>query len=164
MLRKILRPKRALAALRQHAEVVIHPGDQVLDADALAKAARGCDIIVSDRQTPGPAAFFAQVPDSVVAFLRVAVDIRNIDVPAASEAGVLVTRATPGFMASVAEMTIGFMVDLGRSVSPTSSSHTGRAARPKRARVRQLTGSTLGIIGYGRSGSIWRRWRRLGIL
>ena len=143
--------ERALKALREHAEVVLHQSDQVLDADALAKAARGCDIIVSDRQTPGPAAFFKQVPDSVVAFLRVAVDIRNIDVPAASQAGVLVTRATPGFMASVAEMTIGFMVDLARSVSDSVIAYRqGRA--PEARKGRQLKGSILGIIGYGMIG------------
>ncbi len=142
--------ERALAALRRHAEVVINPGDQVLDADALAAAARGCDIIVSDRQTPGPAAFFEQAPD-VVAFLRVAVDIRNIDVPAASKAGVLVTRATPGFMASVAEMTIAFMVDLGRSVSDSVIAYRQGHA-PEARKGRQLKGSTLGIIGYGMIG------------
>ena len=109
--------ERALAALREHAEVSINPTDQVLDADALARLARGHDIIVSDRQTPGPAAFFRQAPPELAAFLRVAVDIRNIDVAAASEQGILVTRATPGFIASGAEMAIGFMVDLARNVS-----------------------------------------------
>src|SRR5436190_12333464 len=88
--------ERALAALKGHAEVHINPTGRVLDADALAQSARGCEIIVSDRQTPGPAALFRQAPD-LVAFLRCAVDIRNIDVGAASEHGILVTRATPGF-------------------------------------------------------------------
>src|SRR5438067_10826172 len=71
---------RAVAALRSHAEVAINPTGQVLDADALAVQARGCEIIVSDRQTPGPAEVFRKSPD-LVAFLRCAVDIRNIDVP-----------------------------------------------------------------------------------
>ncbi len=63
--------ERTVAALRQHAEVVINPTGQVLDADALARESRGCEIIASDRQTPGPAAFFRQAPDAV-AFLRCA--------------------------------------------------------------------------------------------
>lgn len=140
----------ALAALRNHAEVRINETDRVLDADALAQAARGCEIIVSDRQTPGPAALFRQVPD-LVAFLRCAVDIRNVDVQAASQAGILVTRATPGFAASVAEMAVGFMVDLARSISDSVLIYRqGRApdARPGR----QLKGATLGIIGYGTIG------------
>lgn len=140
--------ERALAALREHAEVSINPTDQVPDADALARLAHGHDIIVSDRQTPGPAAFFRQAPPELVAFLRVAVDIRNIDVAAASEQGILVTRATPGFIASVAEMAIGFMVDLARNVSNSVISY--RAGRVPEARAgRQLKGATVGIIGYG---------------
>jgi len=105
--------ERAVAALRELGEVRVNDTGRVLDADALAAAARGCEIVVSDRQTPGPAAFFRNAPD-LVAFLRCAVDIRNVDVAAASAAGVLVTHATPGFAASVAEMTIGFMVNLAR--------------------------------------------------
>ncbi len=140
--------ERALAALRSHAEVSINPTGEVLDSDRLAELSRGHDIIVSDRQTPGPADFFRQAPAELVAFLRVAVDIRNIDVAAASQQGILVTRATPGFIASVAEMTIGFMVDLARNVSNSVIDY--RAGRIPEARAgRQLKGATLGIIGYG---------------
>jgi D-3-phosphoglycerate dehydrogenase / 2-oxoglutarate reductase len=139
--------ERAIAALSSHAEVRINSTGRVLDADALAQAARGCEIIVADRQTPGPAALFEQTPD-LVAFLRCAVDIRNIDVAAASSAGILVTRATPGFAAAVAEMAVGFMVDLARNIS--SSVQVFRQGRaPAAATGRQLRGATLGIIGYG---------------
>ena len=139
---------RAVAALKRHTEVRINPTGRVLDADALAQTARGCEIIVSDRQTPGPAAFFRHAPNELVAFLRCAVDIRNIDVPAASAQGILVTRATPGFATSVAEMAVGFMVDLARNIS--SSVLVYRQGRAPEARAgRELKGATLGIIGYG---------------
>lgn len=138
---------RALAALRALGEVRLNETGKVLDAQALAKAAAGCDIIVSDRQTPGPAEFFPLAPD-LVAFLRVAVDIRNIDVKAASAQGVLVTHATPGFIASVAEQAIGFMIDCGRNVSASAATyHAGQV--PEARMGRQLKGSTVGIIGYG---------------
>src|ERR1700690_1797058 len=101
---------RALAELRKLGEVRLNETGKVLDAKALAQAARGCDIIVTDRQTPGPAEVFPLLTDAA-AFLRVAVDIRNIDVKAASAQGILVTHATPGFIPSVAEMAIGFMID-----------------------------------------------------
>ena len=107
---------RALAEMRKLGEVRTNTSGKVLDAKALAEAAKGCEIIVSDRQTPGPAEFFPLAPDCC-AFLRVAVDIRNIDVDAASAQGILVTRATPGFMASVSEMAIGMMIDCGRGIT-----------------------------------------------
>ena len=52
--------ERALKALRALGEVRLNETDRVLDARALAQAARGCEIVVSDRQTAGPAEFFAQ--------------------------------------------------------------------------------------------------------
>lgn len=142
--------ERALAALRELGAVRLNETGQVLDAAALAEAAKGCEIIVSDRQTPGPAAFFPLAPD-LVAFLRVAVDIRNIDVAAASREGILVTRATPGFIESVSEMAIGFMIDCGRFI--TASAETYHAGREPAARMgRQLSGATVGILGFGAIG------------
>jgi len=141
---------RALAALKTLAPVKLNETGKVLDAPALAEAARGCAIIVSDRQTAAPAALFPLVPD-LVAFLRVAVDIRNIDVPAASAQGILVTHATPGFVASVAEMAIAYMVDCARGITrATLEYRTGREAEPRMGR--QLKGATLGIMGYGAIG------------
>ena len=138
---------RAVAALREMAEVRINPTGTVLDAAGLAQHARGCEIVVSDRQTPGDAEFFGQAPD-LVAFLRCAVDIRNVDVEAASRSGILVTRATPGFGSSVAEMALGFIVDLARNVSASVVEYrAGREPEPRMGR--QLKGSSVGIIGYG---------------
>ena len=142
--------ERALAELRKLGDVQLNDTGQVLDARALAQAAHGCEIIITDRQTAGPAEFFPLVGD-LVAFLRVAVDIRNIDIAAASAEGILVTHATPGFIASVAEMAIGFMIDCGRHVTEATSVYrTGLV--PEARMGRQLKGAKLGIIGYGAIG------------
>lgn len=141
---------RALAALKSHATVKLNETGRVLDAKALAEAARGCEIIVSDRQTAGPAELFPLLPD-LVAFLRVAIDIRNIDVAAASAHGVLVTHATAGFIASVAEMAVGMMIDCGRFITRSTIEYrAGQEAEPRMGR--QLKGATLGIMGYGAIG------------
>lgn len=138
---------RALAEMRKLGEVKLNTSGKVLDAKALAEAAEGCEVIVSDRQTPGPTEFFPLAPDCC-AFLRVAVDIRNIDVDAASAQGVLVTRATPGFMASVSEMVIGHMIDLARGITDAVIEYRGgKEAEPRMGR--QLSGATVGIMGYG---------------
>ncbi|HEV3247514.1 MAG TPA: NAD(P)-dependent oxidoreductase [Beijerinckiaceae bacterium] len=146
---------RAVAALREMAEVVINPTGRVLDADGLAAEAKGCDIIISDRQTPGPREFLDKAGDAV-AFLRCAVDIRNIDVEAASRNGILVTRATPGFDASVAELAVGMMVDLARHVTASVIEYRG-GAEASAPMGRQLKGATLGIIGYGVIGEYLAR-------
>ncbi len=142
--------ERSLSGLRAVADVTLHEGDDALDAAALIEAARDVEIIVADRMTQGPGEIFAKLPN-LRAFVRCAVDIRNIDVGAASAAGVLVTQASPGFIQSVAELAVGYMVDLSRGVSrATADYHAGRM--PEIVMGRQLAGSRLGIIGYGSIG------------
>jgi D-3-phosphoglycerate dehydrogenase len=116
----------------------------------LIRAAEDCELIVSYRQSPAPAGLFQQLP-KLIAFSRCAIDIRNVDVAAASRAGVLVTQASAGFVTSVAEMVLGFLVDLSRGI--TASTIEYRAGRVPPARMgRELKGSTLGVIGYGAIG------------
>ena len=142
--------ERSLHGLQAVAEVRLHRADDALDAAGLVEAAGDVDIIVADRLTAGPRDIFAKLP-KLRAFVRCAVDIRNIDVEAASAVGVLVTRAGPGFIQSVAELALGFMVDLSRGVSRASADyHAGR--KPEIVMGRQLAGSRLGIIGYGSIG------------
>jgi len=142
--------ERALAGLRSMAEVKLHEGSEALQPHELIAAAADVDFIVADRLTTGPAPVFPGLP-LLKGFLRCAVDIRNIDVPAASAEGILVTRAKPGFVVAVAELALGFLVDLSRGISrATADYHAGRS--PAVRMGRQLEGSTVGIIGYGSIG------------
>jgi len=142
--------ERALAALRKAGEVKLHTGKESLEGKALIEAAHDCDLIVSYRQSPGPAALFERLP-KLVAFLRCAIDIRNVDVAAASKAGVLVTQASAGFVTSVSELVLGFLVDLSRGITESAHwYHHGRVPKPKMGR--ELKGSTIGVIGYGAIG------------
>ncbi|MES2958981.1 MAG: NAD(P)-dependent oxidoreductase [Pseudomonadota bacterium] len=141
---------RALAALQALADVKRMPEAVEWTADSLAVAAQGCQIIVSDRRADGSAALFAQLPD-LVAYCRCAVDIRNVDVDAASAQGILVTQASAGFMASVSEWIVGVMIDLSRHIS-TAVIHYRQGSQPPVQMGRELRGSTLGLIGYGQIG------------
>jgi len=154
--------ERALAALKQIADVKRHPGDAPLEGEALIEAAQDCDLIVSYRQSPGPAELFQRLP-RLVAFLRCAIDIRNVDVAAASNAGVLVTQASAGFITSVSEMVLGFLVDLSRGITRSATLyHQSRI--PPAAMGRELKGSTIGVIGYGAIGrEVVRLCKALGM-
>ena len=139
---------RALARLQELVEVTLHEGDMPLDTAGVIAMARGVDFIIADRSTPVPAEVFASLPGLKVV-MRSAIDIRNIDVAAASQAGVLVTHAEAGFVQSVVELTLGLLVDLSRGVSRAVADY--QAGRMPEIKVgRQLGGSTVGIIGYGR--------------
>ena len=141
---------KALAGLSALGEVVVNPLDRALATSELAVAARGFDFIVSDRQTPGEAELFRSLPD-LVAFSRCAVDIRNVDVEAASECGILVTQASAGFVTSVTEWILGAMIDSSRGISAAVAAYrAGNVAVPSMGR--ELKGSTLGVVGYGNIG------------
>ena len=142
--------ERALSGLRKVGDVKLHEGAAPLEGDALIAAAADCELIVSYRQSPGPASLFERLP-RLVAFVRCAIDIRNVDVAAASKAGVLVTQASAGFVTSVAEQVFGFLVDLSRGITRATIEY--RAGRVPPARMgRELKGATLGVIGYGAIG------------
>jgi D-3-phosphoglycerate dehydrogenase len=142
--------ERALSKLKEAGTVKLHSGSTSLEGEALIDAAQDCDLIVSYRQSPGPAAVFERLP-KLRAFLRCAIDIRNIDVPAASKAGVLVTQASAGFVTSVTELVVGFLVDLSRGVTQHATSyHQGKV--PTARMGKELKGSTIGVIGYGAIG------------
>ncbi len=139
---------RALARLQELVEVTLHEGDMPLDTAGVIAMGRGVDFIIADRSTPVPAEVFTSLPELKVV-MRSAIDIRNIDVAAASKAGVLVTHAEAGFVKSVVELTVGFLVDLSRGITRAATAyHEGR--KPEIRVGRQLAGSTVGIIGYGR--------------
>lgn len=141
---------RATAALQALAELRVKPDESPWTVDTLAAAAAGCTVIVSDRSTEMGAALMSRLP-GVVALCRCAVDIRNIDVAAASAQGILVTQASAGFMTSVSEWIVGVMIDLGRGISDAVLEY--RAGRtPRVAMGRELRGATLGIVGYGQIG------------
>ncbi len=138
---------KAIAALKKIAEVKFNPLGRELTMPELAEAAQDCAIIISYRQTPGAAELFGLVP-KLIAFSRCAIDIRNVDVAAASAQGILITQASAGFITAVAEWCIGAMIDLSRGISASAEAyHAGRV--PVAAMGRELRGATLGVIGYG---------------
>ena len=140
----------ALAGLRALGDVRLNSSGQPLEGSAFVAAAKGCAIIVGDIKALADARLFAAAPD-LLAYVHGHVDARRVDVAAASENGILVTRASPGFGPAVAELVIGFMIDLTRGI--TRSTLMSRAGEsPQTAISSQLSSRVLGIIGYGHIG------------
>jgi D-3-phosphoglycerate dehydrogenase len=138
---------RATAAIAAIADVQFNPDDRELDQQELIAAAKDCDFIIAYRQTAAPESLFTQLPN-LAAFVRCAIDIRTVDVPAASSHGVLVTQASAGFSVAVSEWIIGTMIDLSRDISLTTAAyHAG--VEPVIRMGRELRGATVGVIGYG---------------
>jgi D-3-phosphoglycerate dehydrogenase len=136
-----------LGRLESIAQVRHNPVDEPWNDDALVAAARNCDVVIADRSTPLPAEVLARLA-TTTAVSRCAVDIRNIDVAAASALGILVTRCSAGFMASVSEWVVGAMVELSRGIGALAAAYH-RGESPVPAMGRELRGAVLGLVGYG---------------
>jgi D-3-phosphoglycerate dehydrogenase len=139
-----------LAALQTHADVVRNTTGRVLGGRELADASAGCQVIIAHRSVAGSRETFEHAPH-LAAFLRGAVDISTIDVPAASEFGILVTRATAGFGTAVAELALAMIFDLARGISKARYEYS-QGRMPVVAKASQIAGTRLGIVGYGRIG------------
>ncbi len=137
-------------AIRAYGEVRANPRGRDLSTAELIEAAAGCEIIVCHRATPGDAAVFHELPD-LVAFLRPQLDIRNIDIEAASANGVVVANAGPAFVPATAEMALALMLDLSRDVTESTIAFR-QGKTPPSNMGRQLANNTAGVIGYGAVG------------
>jgi D-3-phosphoglycerate dehydrogenase len=83
---------------------------------------------------------------------RAGVGVDNIDTDAATHRGIVVMN-TPGANAvAVAELTLGLMISLARSIPRANSTmHAGKWDK-KTLQGQELRGKTLGIVGLGRIG------------
>ena len=89
---------------------------------------------------------------------RVAIDIRNIDVAAASAQGVLVTKASRSWVAAVSELAIGLMIDVARGVSRVDAANKA-GKTPRLGMGRQLAGSTSASSATASWAGGWPSWR-----
>jgi D-3-phosphoglycerate dehydrogenase len=142
--------QRALKALREMADVHLNAQPHDLPESELVAAARDCDVLIAYRQTAAPASLFGALP-RLAAFIRCAMDIRTVDVAAASAQGVLVTRASAGFQSAVAEWIVAMAINLGRGLMQHTAAYR-RGELPGATMGRELRGATVGIIGYGAIG------------
>jgi D-3-phosphoglycerate dehydrogenase / 2-oxoglutarate reductase len=95
---------------------------------------------------------------------RAGVGVDNIDVPAATERGIVVMNAPDGNTITTAEHTIALLVALARRIPQANSSlKSGRWERKTFVGV-ELHGKTLGIVGLGRIGrAVAARVRAFGM-
>lgn len=143
----------ARAELAREADVIDVDGTNI---PALRQAIAGADGLVVRSETVVDEALIQAAP-SLRVIARAGVGVDNIDVPAATRAGVLVLNAPGSNSVSAAEHTISMMLALARQLTDANSSmHSGKWER-KKFRIFDLKGKTVGIVGLGRVGSVVAR-------
>jgi D-3-phosphoglycerate dehydrogenase len=83
---------------------------------------------------------------------RAGVGVDNVDLPAATSAGVLVMNTPGGNAVSVAEHTIALMLSLARAIPQASASTKSGKWEKKKFLGNELRSKTLGVIGLGSIG------------
>jgi D-3-phosphoglycerate dehydrogenase len=83
---------------------------------------------------------------------RAGVGVDNIDVPAATQKGIVVVNSPDGNTLAAAELTVGLILALARHIPQGDA--TMRAGRWDRKKFigTELSGKTIGVIGLGRIG------------
>src|SRR6202521_1984694 len=111
----------------------------------------GADALIVRSALKVDAAVLAQAPKLRV-IGRAGVGVDNVDLPAATAAGVLVMNTPGGNAVSVAEHTLALMLSLARSIPQANQSTKSGKWEKKKFLGHELRGKTLGIIGLGSIG------------
>jgi D-3-phosphoglycerate dehydrogenase len=100
------------------------------------------------RSTPRPSGLRKNL--KVIA--RAGVGLDNVDVKAATQAGVMVVNAPTSNIVSAAELAVGLLLASARNIVPANSAlHRGEWKRSKYTGV-EVADKTVGIVGLGRIG------------
>ncbi len=80
---------------------------------------------------------------------RHGVGVDDVDLAAAAQRGILVTHAPGSNTVAVAEHTLAFILALAKNLRPLGADIAGGLWRDPTARVRDLAGLRLGLLGFG---------------
>jgi len=150
-----------LAVFQQEPNWQIVTPDQI--KNGLAAELADADGLVVRSAVQADAALLAAAPKLRV-IGRAGVGVDNIDTDAATRQGIVVMN-TPGANAvAVAELTLGLMIAMGRSIPRANATMHGGKWDKKSLQGQELRGKTLGIVGLGRIGlEVARRANAFGM-
>jgi lactate dehydrogenase-like 2-hydroxyacid dehydrogenase len=160
-------PEPGLELLRTAGEVWVSPHDRAMSVDELHAAVAGADAAVTLLHDRVDEAFLRAASPRLRVVANVAVGYDNVDVPAATRHGVLITN-TPGVLTdATADLAIALILMVTRRLA--EGERLIRARKPWRWSMFMLLGSglqgkTLGIVGLGAIGQATaRRARAFGM-
>ena len=122
-------------------------------AELLPALAAGVDAVLIRSATKMDAEAIG-VAKGLKVIARAGVGLDNVEIPAATAAGVMVVNAPTSNIVSAAELAIGLLLASARSISPAHAAlRNNKWARSKYTGA-ELFEKTLGIVGFGRIGQL----------
>jgi D-3-phosphoglycerate dehydrogenase len=131
--------------------------------EELSKDLANAEALVVRSATKVTGALIAAAPQLRV-IARAGTGVDNVDVPAATERGIVVMNSPGANSISVAELAIGLMLSLARQIPAADGSMKRGVWEKKKLSGEELRGKTLGIVGLGRIGQeVGARARSFGM-
>ena len=85
---------------------------------------------------------------------RAGVGLDNVDVPAATRAGVMVVNAPTSNITSAAELAVGLLLATARNIAPANQALKGGAWKRSKYGGVELLDKKVGVVGFGRIGQL----------
>lgn len=129
-------------------EVIYNPRGRPLTSEELRQQLPGCDGLIAGLDCVDCAAL--ESADRLKVIARYGVGVDNVDLNAAGRKNITVTNTPTANSVSVAELTIGLLLSLARSIPQSSASV--RDGKWPRLQGKVLAGKVIGLIGFGSVG------------
>ena len=137
-------------------EVVYSAGSRPLTSEEMRNLLPGCHGYIAGLDTIDRAVL--QAADQLKVIARYGVGVDKVDLTAAREMGIVVTNTPAANAVAVAELTVGLMLSLARSI-PQANAATKAGGFPRLEGV-ALEGKVVGLLGLGAIGKqVARRLR-----
>ncbi len=158
-------PEAVETQLREHFDVQLNEDDRPLSKQALKDALGSADALFPTVTDPIDAEVLSAEPLQARLIGNYGVGFNNIDTQAAKARGLVVTNTPEVLTDATADLAITLMLAAARRIGEgerhvRSRSWTGW--RPTHMLGTQVTGKTLGLIGFGRIGQAVARRARFG--
>lgn len=124
------------------------------DVPALHAALTDADAVIVRSATQIDAAALAAAPKLTVV-ARAGVGLDNVDVPAATERGVMVVNAPTSNIVSAAEQAVTLLLASARHTANANASLKNGEWKRSRFTGVELAGKTVGVVGLGRIGQLF---------
>ena len=160
-------PFPAIERLAAHAELRRRESDAPMSPEELVEFSRGATALLSTLADPLPESVLAALAPPLRVVATFAVGYDNVDVAAAARLGVVVANTPDVLTDATADLTFGILLALTRRIVEgdellRSGGFGGWS--PTFLLGRDLSGKTLGIVGYGRIGrAVGRRAEAFGM-
>ncbi|MBL8148103.1 MAG: hypothetical protein JNL34_17125 [Anaerolineae bacterium] len=141
----------AVKVLKAAGDSITYAADGQITREALLAAVPDADALVIRSAHKIDAEVLHAAPKLKI-IARAGVGVDNVDIPLATELGIVVVNTPDGNTISTAEHTFGLMLALARHIPQAHASmNAGKWDRKSFSGV-ELRGKTLGVVGFGRIG------------